>query len=283
MITRCDDQWDNQFLKKHQIFWPLIPLAQAFVESHTNWPGLTDYQQFFEAGTGKRLSAGGAQLEFVEQDHKSDTFENGYEPRIFLKGEIQTRQHNWHDFFQVLIWRAMPKSKTIINQLHFQALKHRQEKLSMSQTRGPIENALTQFDECGAVILSSDPQLLKLIEDFKWKTLFWQNRDEVLRNLRCIVFGHALYEKALQPYIGMTAHSVLISVDAEFLNQPPGRLVTETDDLLTHFFQDNSAIQSPQDFSPFPLLGMPNWHPANSKESFYENKNYFRPGRRRNN
>ena len=259
MITHTNDIWDNQFLTKSPIFWPLLPFAQSFVESHAIWPGLADYQRFFEAGAGKRYSGHNALLQFVEQGHKPAQFEEGYEPRIFLNGEIQTRQHNWHDFFQVLVWRMMPGTKTIINQLHYEALKLRYNADPAQRQRNPLENALTQFDECGAIILSTNPELLTLIENFQWKALFWQHRSDVIHNMKCIVFGHALYEKALNPYIGMTAHSILLSVEREFLEQPIVNIISQTDDRLTNFFQTKDAIKSPQDFSPFPLLGMPGW------------------------
>lgn len=280
MITHSNDTWDNQFLSKHPAFWPLAPFAQAFIQSHADWPELAEYQRFFEAGAGIKCSSNGMPLRFVEQGHKSEQFEDGYEPRIYLKGEIQTRQHNWHDFFQVMVWRMMPKTKTIINQLHYQALKQRNSADPGQRRRGSIENALTQFDECGAVILSSKPDLLELIAEFQWKTLFWQRRSETSQHLKCIVFGHAMYEKALNPYIGMTTHSILLPVEQAFLEQTLETIVTETDDLLTNLFSAKDVIKSPQDFSPFPLLGMPGWDKENDAESYYDNTNYFRLGRR---
>ena len=94
------------------------------------------------------------------------------------------------------------------------------------------------------------------------------------------MFGQAMYEKALNPYIGMTTHSILLPVEQEFLEQVPQTLITETDSLLTNLFLAKDAITSPQDFSPFPLLGMPGWDKENDEESYYDNTNYFRLGRR---
>jgi len=60
-------------------------------------------------------------------------------------------------------------------------------------------------------------------------------------------------------------------------------LVEYLDTRLESYFSDNAGIQSPQDLSPFPLLGLPGWHPDNEQENFYENKDYFRPGRKQKN
>ena len=39
-------------------------------------------------------------IRFVAQDTRSSDFDDGYEPRIYLRGEVQTRENSWHDFFK---------------------------------------------------------------------------------------------------------------------------------------------------------------------------------------
>lgn len=34
-----------------------------------------------------------------------------YEERIVLRGEVVTRPHNWHDFFNALVWMRFPRTK----------------------------------------------------------------------------------------------------------------------------------------------------------------------------
>ncbi|MCI0507063.1 MAG: DUF3025 domain-containing protein [Gammaproteobacteria bacterium] len=279
MSRHTGDKWNPDFLTMHRIFWPIAPFAQTFVQTHGQWPTLDAYQQFLELGAGRIYSGSGKLLRFVAQSAKPDRLEETYEPRIYLQGEIQTRLNNWHDFFQVMIWRMFPKSKTSINERHYQAIKERAENDSSCLQRSALENALTQFDECGAVILSSEPELLELVKNFQWKTLFWEQRNRVRNHLKCIVFGHAIYEKALNPYVGMTAHSVLLPVTPGMLSQSTVTLIDSVDELLTELFRSRGTIASPADFSPFPLLGMPGWDTANDQEAYYNNTRYFRPGR----
>jgi hypothetical protein len=278
MTVSADDTWNPEFLTTPPLFWPLRPFAQSFVQSHAQWPELHDYQRYLEAGVGEIVSGNKKPLRFVPQGGKPQCFEEGYEPRIFLQGEIQTRLRNWHDFFQVMVWRLFPKTKTVINEQHYHAITQRLVNDPDNHQRSPLENALTQFDECGAVIVSSDPELLDLIKHFQWKTLFWQRRDALQQHLKCIVFGHAVYEKALNPYVGMTTHSVLLPVPAHLLAQSTATLLAAVDDLLLELFTAN-AITAPADFSPFPLLGMPGWDPDNEQEAYYDNTRYFRSGR----
>ncbi|HEY5601728.1 MAG TPA: DUF3025 domain-containing protein [Gammaproteobacteria bacterium] len=279
MTTHSQPPWNPAFLTAHPGYWPLLPFAQAFVQSHDDWPTLDEYQQFLDSGAGRLHSGGGKVLRFIPQSVKPQGFEDSYEPRIYLRGEIQTRLRNWHDFFQVMLWRLFPKTKVLINELHYLASKQRLDNEPHNQQRSAMENALTQFDECGAVLVSSEPGLLDLVKNFQWKTLFWEHRNDVRRHLRCVVFGHALYEKALNPYVGMTAHSVLLPVTTQLVAEPALTLIPRVDDLLRERFRTRHAITSPGDFSPFPLLGMPCWDANNDQELYYDNLRYFRPGR----
>ncbi|NOZ53754.1 MAG: DUF3025 domain-containing protein [Gammaproteobacteria bacterium] len=288
MSTPENHLWNPQLLTNSHIYWPLLPLAEEFMASHAHWPNLNDYQNFLEQGQSRIYSDAGAALHFVPQGKKPSTVDATYEPRIYLKGEIQTRLRNWHDFFQVLVWKIFPNTKITLNRLHYHALVARHNMLQINQQsptktpsqRSHMENALTQFDECGAIILSSNKTLLHLIQNFKWKTLFWEHRSELSADLKCIVFGHAIYEKAIKPYLGLTAHSLLLHVDKNILQQPALKLTRIADQLINKQFNQVNNITSPQRFSPFPLLGMPGWLPENNQPDFYNNIRYFRSGRR---
>lgn len=278
------DYWNPNFIEQHPMFRILKPFARHFVESHAAWPELRDYQAFLEAGVGKPRSASGAPFKFVPQAGRPTQLEDGYEPRIFLRGEIQTRQENWHDFFQVLIWRMFPRSKTALNQLHYTAIKRRVTgREPKIKQRSAMENVLTQFDECGGIILSTSESLLNDIKNHAWKKLFWENRESIARQLKCIVFGHALLEKGLSPYVGMTAHCVMLHLDSGIFDMADQDLVPQIDHLLSTHLLETRELQTPADLQPFPLLGLPGWHCENQHESFYDNVRYFRPARRTEN
>ncbi len=274
-------QWEPDFLSASPLFTPLQPLADRIAGCKTGWPGLTDYQDWLEQSVGSLRSQGGAPIRFVEQGLKPTRVEDGYEPRIYLKGEVQTRTENWHDFFQVLVWCSFPRTKIALNARHAEAIAQRSAAEPARRQRSPIENALTQFDECGAVVLASDASLLQLIRDFRWKELLWHRRDEVKRRMRCLIFGHAIYEKALTPYPGMTAHCVLLGVEEALFERPWPFQLAHVDRKLCAHFQTQPQIRTPRDLTPFPLLGYPGWVPENRQEVYYDNTNYFRPGRRR--
>jgi len=272
-------EWDVNFVSFSPIFEPLHFWAKKFSVFEKNWPELTDYQQVLENTDKPIQTLSGKTLKIVQQDGKPGHFNEHYAPRIFLTGEIQTRTKNWHDFFQYLTWFMFPKTKAIINSIHVPAALSRIEKKGDLGQRSPVENMLSLFDEGGAVILCSDDSLLQLIRDFKWKELFWQRRDELKSKLKFVTFGHALYEKGLAPYVGMTANCILFDVDENILKLSNQQQLDWIDSQLARTFKDGTIYTKPKDLRPFPLLGLPGWDNDNAFEQYYENRHYFRPGR----
>lgn len=250
-------------------------LTLPFLHAFTNWPLIQDYNFFLERSERQITSKLGQTIRFVEQTHKPSSFEEQYEPRIFLKGEVLTRYASWHDFFNMLIWLTFPTTKAMLNNLQYLSIKQRIHK---SPQRNALENMLTLFDENGLVIVSSDATLLSLIENFQWKELFWHRRSAIEKKLRCYVFGHSLHEKFLKPYIGMTGHAILLQENQTFFNNTLSDQIQTIDSTLAQIFAQKK-INSPSMLKPFPVLGMPNWY-DNGQESFYDNKSYFRQSRR---
>ncbi len=259
------------------MYAPIRKLTGYF-SGFEQWPGLNDYRRLLSMHPSIRTLNGQA-LSIVEQAGKPQHFSEHYAPRIYYSGEIQTRSANWHDFFQLLSWFIFSRTKAVINSIHIPLARERIERGENIGRRTPMENTLSLFDEGGVVILSSDESLLDLIRHFEWKCLFWARRDELAQKLRCITFGHAMYEKGLQPYIGMTANAILLHADQSVIDLPLDTQLHWLDQRLAHIFAAGSHYTSPKDLSPFPILGMPGWMADNASESFYDNHQYFRPGR----
>lgn len=215
------------------------------------------------------FAAAGLRVRPVPQGARPECFEQHYEPRIYLTGELQTRLHNWHDFFNALIWLRFPETKSVLNELHYFSALQRGEKTN----RSVLENAITLFDECGAVVISSRDDLLEMIRQHEWKKLFVDHRDSFDSEIKCIVFGHAMYEKALQPYLGMTTNTLLVH-SADLLQGG----VQAVDAYLANCWKQQ-LIASTSELRPLPVLGVPGWHTDNANPDFYNNTDYFRPRR----
>ncbi|MFK5914569.1 MAG: DUF3025 domain-containing protein [Woeseiaceae bacterium] len=274
-----EQKWDANFVSFSPIFSPLKVWAEYFSKFKDAWPTLKDYQSLLSSLDKPINTLSGETLKIVEQEGKPGHFHEHYAPRIYLTGEIQTRTENWHDFFQFLTWFMFPKTKAVINSIHVPAAQERIDNKVDLGHRSKIENMLSLFDEGGAVILCSDETLLQLIRDFKWKELFCSRRSELNDKLKFVTFGHALYEKGLSPYVGMTANTILLKVDATLLSASNQEQLDFIDTQLAQLFLDGSRYTKPKDLSPFPLLGLPSWDDRNTEADYYENTSYFRAGR----
>jgi hypothetical protein len=281
--TRIDAlvPWHGDFADASPLFAPIRALAEGY-RDFTQWPGLADLQAGLNALPEPIRMHSGKALQIVAQDERPDHFEQHYAPRIYYRGEIQTRTENWHDFFQYLTWFIFPRSKAVINAIHIPRARARIEAGEEIGRRTPMENMLSLFDEGGAVLLACDDSLLQLVRDFQWKELFWQRRDELATKFDCVTFGHAMYEKALAPYLGMTANTILLKVDESYFAGPLAERLAHIDAELAAIFTAGERYTRPRDLQPFPILGMPGWDTANALEGYYDNTSYFRPGRRAN-
>ena len=265
------------------LFWEMAPcftpigILSSELESFPDWPTLEQYQQFFNADTGPIVTASNQPLQIVPQDYQQQGFEQHYAPRIFMTGEVQTRTENWHDFFQVMTWRLFPQTKAVINQRQYHAASTRHQTPNQKGARSATENLLSLFDECGAIIIYSDPSLAELLVSHQWKELFWDRRQCFEQSISCIVFGHALYEKFFNPYIGMTANGILIQQEPDFITLPLQEQIPLLDQQLAARLTDEELYSAPSDLQPLPVLGIPGWYPDNINEAFYHNTDYFRP------
>jgi hypothetical protein len=232
-------------------FRPLYPALMKF-EDYEQLPSVAELNQ--------RLRVKG--IEFVSQGLKSEDFSSGYEPRIYERGEVQTRENSWHDFFNALVWQQFPESKKAINALHYDL----QKKRFPDKNRLRAENVLAHFDENGAIVICQNAELLDLIREHRWHELFWMKREELKLNLQVQIFGHGLYEKLLNPFVGVTAKALLFQSDKK----------VSIDTLLAKFISDNGQELEPAILFPLPVLGLPGWWAENEEESFYFDKTYFR-------
>ena len=100
--------------------------------------------------------------------------------------------------------------------------------------------------------------------------------------MRFFAFGHALHEKALDPYLGIVAKTVFVPVDELFFMLPEEAQVARADALLAAHFASRARFHSPKAMAPLPVLGVPGWHPDTARESYYDDADHFRgrPGAR---
>lgn len=254
------------------------PLQAVLVRlASCGFPQLEDLNMLLKDQFPPITVQSGMPLRFIPQKQGKQPFAAQYEPRCYLRGEIQTRTNNWHDLFNALVWLVFPKSKAAINARHYHAMTS--EKSDESGNRCNRRDMLTLFDESGVLVVCADAELADLLEGFKWKDLFWQRRKLVEEKMGFYLFGHSLYEKAMHPYIGMTGHGLLLIEEVGFFSWPLAQQLIHLDDILAKYLSAPKHCVSSRELTPVPLLGVPGWADENNNPDFYDNGGYFRPGR----
>lgn len=228
-----------------------------------NWPKLTRLNQL--ANKAGVSNAQGLPIRFHPQNQRCG--QRDYEAGILSTGEVPTRESNWHDLLNALSWLAFPRAKATLNAIQCQSL-------GMNQARGPISDAATLFDESGLVLAGPDDSLGRLLAAKRWRDIFVDRR-AAWREVRVYVIGHAVLEKLLTPWPGITAKCLFVRVE-----KPPegSKPALEVDESVADIWR-KGAITHPAELFPLPVLGIPGWWTANENLAFYDNRDVFRPAR----
>jgi hypothetical protein len=183
-----------------------------------------------------------------------------YERFIFASGCCPVRP-GLHDFFNGLVWLRFPRAKAAFNRLQAEAIGRD----GVGGRRGPVRDAITVFDENGA-LLEAPAALWEALVQRDWHRLFVDLRP-LWAQARLLVFGHALLEQLARPRKGLTAHV--------WQAQCPLLDLAAADAWLAAAATADALAAKP--FTPLPVLGIPGWWPENVNFSFYDDSLVFRP------
>ena len=191
-----------------------------------------------------------------------------YEQRIAERGEIATREANWHDLLNALVWLRHPALKQALNQRQIGEIARVGPK-----QRSRAQYALTHFDEGGVIVLLRDPALLPLWDAHDWYGLFWRHRQAWLDGtIQAELFGHALLEQALTP------EQLLVGKALVFQSTDSLDMAT----VRTHcaaMIAAGQLLHDPLELRPLPLAGLPGWNAANADEAFHRSTMCYQPKR----
>ncbi|WP_298933259.1 DUF3025 domain-containing protein [uncultured Ramlibacter sp.] len=205
-------------------------------------------------------AADGAPLRFVPQAALPAA--TPYERYIFESNSCPVRG-GWHDFFNGICWLGLPQAKLQMNRLQAAQIAVAGE----GAPRGPVRDAITVFDENGA-LLDAPPPLWEALRARDWRRLFVTLRP-LWHEARLLVTGHALLEKLLAPRKALTAHV--------WNAQCPLDRMEIADAWLAGELTPQALAAKP--FMPLPVLGLPRWWPQNQNFSFYDDSLVFRSRR----
>lgn len=242
-------------------FAHLRPWAEEL--SGGDWPSLARLNQL--ATRASLANVLGMPVQFLPQARRRG--QRDYEASILATGEVPTRENNWHDLLNALSWLVFPRSKAVLNEVQCRSL-------GLGRTRGPISDAATLFDESGLILAGPDENLGRLLAARRWREALVERRP-AWRQVQAYAIGHAVLEKLLTPWPGITAKCLFVRVETKPEEPAPG---AKLDEAVAEIWR-NGGITQPAELFPLPVLGIPGWWLANEIPEFYENRDVFRPAR----
>jgi hypothetical protein len=202
----------------------------------------------------------GAPVQFI--DHALLPPGQAYEDYIFHSKQCPTRA-DLHDFLNGICWHHFPQTKVRLNQLQAAEIA----KMGVGQVRGAVRDALTLFDE-NAALLQAPDLLWNALLAKDWRTVFVTQR-ALWQQARLVLFGHALMEKLVTPRKAITAHVYRV--------HPAGGTLAQLDAWVAQDLSAAKLVTKP--FAHLPVLGVPQWWPANENPDFYADTAVFRAPR----
>ncbi|MCB1555409.1 MAG: DUF3025 domain-containing protein [Xanthomonadales bacterium] len=270
--------------------WPDIDVLNGALRAHMTGAG------------GLDSSPQGGALQFVPQ--RAELLADGrhYEQRIAETGRIATREANWHDLLNALIWLRYPQIKRA---MHGRQVADMARVGAKQRTRA--QDALTQFDEAGVIVsIDATADVEGLIQ--AWNRHAWGALFELMARSawRIDVIGHALLEHALEPERLLVGKAVVVVNDR--LSRAESGLCSESgervsrraptghesdlkgegcigrgdSEAVAQVAQDidrGALLNDPQELRPLPLMGLPGWHPRAGDPAFYADAECFQPVR----
>ncbi len=250
-------EWDPAFYTKHRAFAPLAPVASRFADA-PSWPAVATWSDTL-AGLSLR-SASGAALRFVRQPPKRRRGNDGpivmdaiYDIRIHERGEVQSRERNWHDFLNMLCWATFPRSKAAISARQCNVIRRwvpeGATRLPGARTRE--QDALAMLDEGGAIVAcargasSAVEDAIACGDDDSLAALV------TAKCARVLAFGHATYEHIVARHPTVRAMPVTLSMSA--LPDDLAALVSATDGALAERLADATYLTAPREDPAVPM------------------------------
>ncbi|WMW80212.1 DUF3025 domain-containing protein [Undibacterium cyanobacteriorum] len=214
-------------------------------------------------------------LHFIPQEALPDGV--AYEAHIGATGGVPTRE-NLHDFFNALVWLSFPKIKRQLNALQAAQI----DLLGIGKSRGPARDAATIFDENAALLVLEDSpngrELCELLRQHQWLEALHLRSKQFQESAQVWSFGHALMEKLVQPYKGITAHSWVVWAPSDYFDWGREAQARWLDETVSQQLCEHDLTTA--DYMPLPVAGVPNWVELQDAD-FYRDKSVFRDKRLR--
>lgn len=252
-------------LRESAWYWALQPAVEA-LGAGAEFPSR---EQLTALHAARALGAGVPALRFAphvkrtrKQRSEPIDLEALYDGSIAARCEVPTRDADWHDLFNALVFVSFPRSKSALHVRQFAQLRLRvaTDARKLPGTRSREQDALTLFDEGGSFI-AGDARALAAVRALPLEAFYPALR--LLIERRSVVvapFGHALFEHKVAGLRGPSSFAYLLEL-AELppLAAPRAHLIDSLDRAFAEVLRDPGRFCSPEELRRLDLsdLGEP--------------------------
>jgi len=192
-----------------------------------------------------------------------------YDGLITTRHQVPTRDADWHDLFNALVFASFPRSKRALHARQYAQLKLRvgQGATKLPGARSREQDTLTLFDEGGSFVAGGRAALqplraLEQTDTAHERELFCDalRAGVQARELVVAPFGHALFEHKAARLRGPSSFAYLLELPELTLER--AALVTALDQAFTRVLCDPARFCSPTELRRLDLsdLGEPLAH-----------------------
>lgn len=172
-----------------------------------------------------------------------------YDVLIDRDGTIPTREANWHDLLNAVVWASFPRAKSRVSARQRRLHALRDAAATRSHSRDRRQDALALLDEGGVLALCARPAHRALCEalaagpDALWSL-------EASGEARVLIFGHAVYEHLVH---GAVARAAVHPVALDALPDDLDALRAAADLALAARLDDDDDLLAPGPYPAAPV------------------------------
>jgi hypothetical protein len=182
-----------------------------------------------------------------------------YDGSISARRQVPTRDADWHDLFNALVFASFPRSKHGLHARQYAQLRQRIDANAhkLPGARSREQDALTLFDE-GGCLVCGDAALLETLRPLEPEPFYAALRAGIASQLLVVApFGHALFEHKVAGLRGPSSFAYLLPLAA--LARDRAALVTDIDAAFGRVLADPARFCTPAELRRLDLtdLGEP--------------------------
>jgi len=139
-----------------------------------------------------------------------------YDARIDALGLLPTREANYHDFFNAMVWATFPLSKAAIAARQHGIWKRELEPMftQLPSRRTREQDALAMLDEGGLIVLAPPAIEREVRARCEAGDEAWLRAQRATNTVKTFVFGHALHEHMVSTDALIRANPIVVRANA---------------------------------------------------------------------